>query len=175
MQPYGRRQRSRDSVSQIDSMISRIWRDSVERLAGRGRGRLRLLPLLTCRMSMSCLRSSPSLKMMPMGSLDSVVLSALLNCSHRGFFLDAITLHCSIWTQAHAVYFCEFKSRFISDSVCVYLCVPPRGLRLWVQDRTGPWNPAAGRTTAGPPVSDEAGTPLRTAATLNYNATSDLP
>lgn len=45
---------------------------------------------------MSCRRSSPSLKMMPMGSLDSVVLSARLNCSHRGFFLDAITLHCSI-------------------------------------------------------------------------------
>lgn len=59
------------------------------------------LSLLTCRISISCLRSSPSLKMMPMGSLDRVVWSALLNCSHSGFFLDAITLHCSVWIWSH--------------------------------------------------------------------------
>lgn len=60
---------------------------------------------LTCRMSISCLRSSPSLKMMPMGSLDRVVGSALLNWSHSGFFFDAITLHCSICVQKTAFIF----------------------------------------------------------------------
>lgn len=54
---------------------------------------------VTCRINMSWRRSSPSLKMIPMVSLDKVVGSARLNCSHKGFFLDAITLHCSIYEQ----------------------------------------------------------------------------
>lgn len=49
---------------------------------------------ITCMTSMSCLRSSPSLKIIPTGV--AVMGEGIgQNSSHNGFFLEAITLHLS--------------------------------------------------------------------------------
>lgn len=160
MQPYGRRQRSRDSVSQIDSMISRIWRESAQRLAGRVRGRVftaaashlqneHVLPEVVAVFEDDA--DGVFGERGAVGPFELQPQRLLLGRHHFALLdLDASTR-------------CLFLQVQIEVHQWLCVCVPPRGLRPWVQDRTGPWNPAAGRTTAGPPVSGEAGTPLRTA------------
>lgn len=54
-----------------------------------------LLLFLTWMTSMSCLRSSPCLNMIPTGGLAEPCGSTHENSSHKGFFLEAMILHLS--------------------------------------------------------------------------------
>lgn len=60
--------------------------------------------------SMSCLRSSPSLKITPTGGT-AMGDGMEWNSSHNGFFLEAITLHLSSWRKG-----------IWSDNICLCSC-----------------------------------------------------
>lgn len=76
----------------------------------------------TCKINMSCRRSSPCLKMIPMVSLDRTVGSAHWNSSHRGFFLEAITLHFSICKGAVTISHTMNTHRGGTDSFVEHFC-----------------------------------------------------